>query len=257
MFCYRSKAEFTDCKVSDHRPQETGGEAVSICFLKVRIMSAEDAPPFPLELTNYATQERQWPTTGNHILAQYDDTSIVVYQAFKPSIAKQIVHHQCYHHSQCIAAGVSMQRMTWIKPNFLWMMFRSGWASKPNQERILAIRLSRQGFEEILSAAVMSRDLEGKGQGKDDLVRLQWDPDHYPDGTKVGCYSDGRRAIQLGIRGEMFARMSEKFIVRVDDVTEFVVAMRERVGKEDLLVPVETVYCVESEELAKKICITS
>jgi len=26
-----------------------------------------------------------------------------------------------------------MNRMTWIKPNFLWMMYRSGWASKKNQ----------------------------------------------------------------------------------------------------------------------------
>ncbi len=40
-----------------------------------------------------------------------------------------------------------MNRMTWIKPNFLWMMYRSGWAVKKNQERILAIKLTKKGFE--------------------------------------------------------------------------------------------------------------
>lgn len=45
------------------------------------------------------------------------------------------------------------ERMTWIKTNFLWMMYRSGWATKPGQNRILAIRISRDGFEEILANA--------------------------------------------------------------------------------------------------------
>ena len=35
----------------------------------------------------------------------------------------------------------STTRMTWIKPNFLWMMYRSGWAEKKGQENILAIYL--------------------------------------------------------------------------------------------------------------------
>ncbi|MFM7854759.1 MAG: DUF4291 family protein [Flammeovirgaceae bacterium] len=30
-------------------------------------------------------------------------------------------------------AGLSLNRMTWMKPNFLWMMYRSGWATKHNQ----------------------------------------------------------------------------------------------------------------------------
>lgn len=47
-----------------------------------------------------------------------------------------------------------MGRMTWIKPNFLWMMYRSGWAQKKNQEVILAIRICRSFFEELLFQAV-------------------------------------------------------------------------------------------------------
>ena len=44
---------------------------------------------------NHVTQEKEhWPPSGRHILAQYDDETVVVYQAFKPSIAEYAVKHQ-------------------------------------------------------------------------------------------------------------------------------------------------------------------
>lgn len=40
-----------------------------------------------------------------------------------------------------------MTRMTWIKPSFLWMMYRSGGAQKdPGQKRIFAMDIRRDGF---------------------------------------------------------------------------------------------------------------
>lgn len=38
--------------------------------------------------------DRVWPTEGRHILAQYDDDSVVVYQAYCPTIAGYAVKHQ-------------------------------------------------------------------------------------------------------------------------------------------------------------------
>ena len=35
-----------------------------------------------------------WPPTGRHILAQYDDDTVVVYQAFCPNIAEYAVKNQ-------------------------------------------------------------------------------------------------------------------------------------------------------------------
>lgn len=43
---------------------------------------------------SYTTQQAIWPATGKHILAQYDEHSIVIYQAFKPAIADYAVQHQ-------------------------------------------------------------------------------------------------------------------------------------------------------------------
>ena len=39
-------------------------------------------------------QDEVWPKEGKHILAQYDDESIIVYQAYCPEIAEFAVQHQ-------------------------------------------------------------------------------------------------------------------------------------------------------------------
>ena len=47
----------------------------------------------------------------------------------------------------------SLTRMSWVKPGFLWMMHRSGWATKEDQEQILAVRIRRDAFDRWLDAA--------------------------------------------------------------------------------------------------------
>ena len=42
--------------------------------------------------------------------------------------------------------------MTWIKPSFLWMMYRCGWGLKEGQETVLAVEITREGFEWALRA---------------------------------------------------------------------------------------------------------
>ena len=43
-------------------------------------------------------QEKIWPKEGRYILAQYDEDSIVVYQAYCPEIADYAVKHQKWVH---------------------------------------------------------------------------------------------------------------------------------------------------------------
>jgi hypothetical protein len=52
--------------------------------------------------------------------------------------------------------GFSLGRMSWLKPNFLWMIYRSGWGTKENQQVTLAVRLRRDAFDETLRQAVHS-----------------------------------------------------------------------------------------------------
>ncbi len=71
------------------------------------------------------------------------------------------------------------------KPSFLWLMARSGWARKQGQQTILAVRISRTGWEEALGMAVptdpdrrvvRSSD-EWRRQFAQAAAHVQWDPE--------------------------------------------------------------------------------
>jgi len=191
----------------------------------------------------YLEQAAGWPKSGRHILAHSDETSVVVYQAYRLSIARYALAH-----GEFGGSDFSFSRMTWIKPNFLWMMYRSNWAMSEGQEMILGIRLSRTFFERILVDAVPSSysqycgDTHSEWQGKlsSSEVRLQWDPDHDPSGRKLE-----RRAIQLGLRGGVLRAFATSEIRELFDMTPFVVAQRSHVKRNawtNLLTPIETIY---------------
>lgn len=193
---------------------------------------------------SYASQSSRWPESGRHILAQFDDSTIVVYQAYRPAIGRFAAEHGYF------GGEFSYARMSWIKPNFLWMMFRSGWGTKPGQEVTLAVRITRAGFDEILRCAVpSSRMRESYGTYEAwkkaisrSEVRLQWDPDHDPTGAPVE-----RRAIQLGLRGEVLRRYGREWIVEIVDVSGFVAEQRAKVGQSALITPREEVYPITDE----------
>src|SRR5689334_13176567 len=131
-----------------------------------------------LELDNYSKQRNSWPQSGRHILAQYDERSVVVYQAYRPEIGRFAAEHGYF------GGAFSYSRMSWVKPNFLWMMYRSGWGTKPDQEVTLAVTLRRHAFDTLLAAAVPSsfdsdrystHEAWQSDVARSD-VRLQWDP---------------------------------------------------------------------------------
>src|SRR6516164_10821054 len=98
----------------------------------------------------YIEQATRWPREGRHILAHHDAETIVVYQAYRPSTGAYAIKHGAF------GVDFSYARMSWIKPNFLWMMYRSGWGTKENQEVTLALRVRREFFDGLLAAAVPS-----------------------------------------------------------------------------------------------------
>src|ERR1043165_1580365 len=98
--------------------------------------------PFPTE--PYRLQREQWPSTGRHILASFDDETIVVFQADSPAIGKLPAQHGYF------GGDFSYGRMSWIKPNCLWMMYRSNWGQATGQEIVLAVRLRRTFFDSLL-----------------------------------------------------------------------------------------------------------
>lgn len=201
----------------------------------------------------YGNQLQRWPTTGRHILAQFDADTIVVYQAFRPEIGRFAAKHQRF------GGEFSFSRMSWIKPNFLWMMYRSGWGTKEGQEITLAVRLQRTAFDEILRRAVYSSyvpEVYGSPENwkvclAESPVRLQWDPDHDPSGAK-----QDRRAIQLGLAGEVVKQYASEWIVSIEDVSEFVAEQRANAQAKsfvNLLTPREGIYRISDLEVAMRL----
>ena len=150
------------------------------------------------------------------IRATYDETTIRVYQAYSDVIADAVLAKGTF-----TSPPFKMERMTWIKPSFLWMMYRAGWGLKDaGQSRILAIDISREGFEWALANSCSSHPAESmtreewehvKGNAP---VRIQWDPER-----DLLLQPQSHRSIQIGLSKEAVQLYVYKWITRVLDVT--------------------------------------
>ncbi|MEH1015445.1 DUF4291 domain-containing protein [Micromonospora sp. CPCC 206060] len=179
------------------------------------------------------------------IRASFDADSITVYQAYSPVIAEAAVRDGRF------GAGFKRDRMTWIKPSFRWMMYRSGWAGKPGQERVLAVRIRRAGFEWALANGALSSyepavhaDRAQWRAGLRAPVRVQWDPER-----DLHLRPLPHRAIQVGLSGPAVHRYVDEWAVTITDVTDRCREIHRLVVAGDLvaatdLLPVERPYPV-------------
>ncbi|MEZ4449792.1 MAG: DUF4291 domain-containing protein [Nannocystaceae bacterium] len=152
----------------------------------------------------------------NEVRADYDGETLVVYQAYGPAIA-----------GPAVAAGrfvppFSRGRMTWVKPSFLWLMERSNWGQKPGQERILAVRITRAGWEEALAEAELTspergvyRDhAEWEARFAAARVHVQWDPERTLRGAGLEIGS-----IQVGLSRHIIDRYVDEWTRSIVDLT--------------------------------------
>jgi len=177
------------------------------------------------------------------IRAAFSQNTITVYQAYSHEIA-----------TPSLLAGrlvppFSRERMTWIKPSFLWMMYRSGWATKPGQESVLAIEMSRSGFEWALAHSALSRfdpavhaSPESWKASQRQPVRIQWDPER-----DLYLQPAFQRSIQVGLGSEAVHRYVDEWTIGIKDVTVLAHSIRDRVAAGDIvaahdLLPVERPY---------------
>ncbi|EFL8129290.1 DUF4291 domain-containing protein [Escherichia coli] len=153
------------------------------------------------------------------IRADYNQHTITIYQAYNDAIADVAVRDGRF------GAPFSFNRMTWIKPSFMWMMERSNWGLKKDQQHILAIRIKRTFFDTLLEQAVLTtpeayvyphagiwETLFAQAN-----VYVQWDPERSINGKKLE-----HRSLQLGISRNLISQFNEDAIVAIDDLTPLV-----------------------------------
>lgn len=198
--------------------------------------------------------ERHLPSSGRYIIAQFSETSVFVYQAFNEKIAAYALEKQHFG-----GPDYDFDRTTWLKPSFLWMMHYSGWAKKENQERVLAIRLSRKSFNEILEGADLicekgrctPAQLEATIAGNPAEILLRWEPYH----DLFGKVTE-REAVMIGLRGKAMRRYNEEWIQGIEDITDYVRAQQSLLNEgriEAGQLPHERVYTPDDLKMLRRI----
>ncbi|WP_328982157.1 DUF4291 domain-containing protein [Streptomyces mirabilis] len=186
------------------------------------------------------------------VRAVHTESTVTVYQAYSPVIGISAVREGRF------PAAWKRDRMTWIKPSFLWMMYRCGWATKAGQETVLAIEITRDGFEWALRHACLSSYVRGlhpdrstwQRQLKRAPARVQWDPER-----DLHLRPLPYRSLQLGLSGEAVGRYADEWTVAISDVTPLAREVHELVSRSELdaaaaLLPQELPYPGGDELLA-------
>jgi hypothetical protein len=145
--------------------------------------------------------------------------------------------------------------MTWIKPSLLWMAYRCGYATKPDQERVLAVEITREGFEWALAHACLTSFEPDVYPDHDSWlarkaatrIRIQWDPERDLEHRPLE-----HRAIQIGLGGEAVPRYVDEWTVAIRDVTGLMHRLHAHVRAREFeaagkLLPDEPPYPVSAE----------
>ncbi len=147
------------------------------------------------------------------VFAKYDKTTIRVYQAYCQEIAEEAVKLQHF------GEHYNFHRMTWVKPSFLWMMYRSNWGTKKNQEFVLALDIDQKSFMQLLRQAVLTSPETSSGMDwekafSETAVYCQWDTDRGINGNPLQ-----RAAIQIGLKEHILQDFFANAICRIEDMT--------------------------------------
>ncbi|EFC37460.1 predicted protein [Naegleria gruberi] len=248
-----------------------------LTFSSTQPSSADESSTLGIMITQQVT---------GSIITIDDEECIVFYQAYNSGIADWVVKNQTF--DEC--PNFDKKRMSWIKPNYLWMMYRSEYATAKNQTNILALFITRKSFEEeLLKHAVCAMyypELEGyyKSQkewkvncsqmkekvaqlmNKNDtdtimtdnvcFARVQWDPYHTP---AFGNINGGlTRAIQIGVKGSFLRSMCKSGACKkIEDITKYVHEQHaEYLKTKDLLIPVERYIHINDKDIKGRLAIT-
>jgi Domain of unknown function (DUF4291) len=192
------------------------------------------------------------PPPFRQIRALQTQSTVTVYQAYPAEIATPALE------ANRLVSPFKIERMTWVKPSFLWMAYRCGWGTKPGQDRVLAIEITKTGFEWALEHSCLSHFELASHESEEawstrlaeSPIRIQWDPERDLHHRPLE-----HRSIQIGISGSAVRSYVNEWIVNIEDQTERCRQIHQLINEGRLeqaieMLPVETPY-VLSDNLAR------
>lgn len=178
------------------------------------------------------------------IRALFDEKNIAVYAAFGDSIAIPALKNQ-----QLLPPFV-YNRMTWVKPSFLWMLYRSDWGNRASMTRILRIWIKRSHWDAALQEAILTTPVatvypnkkKWRTQLEKTRVRVQWDPERSITNKKLAI-----KSIQLGITAKLSEQYAKQWITKIEEVTSMAhrinnLLLAGKVQEAEKLLPQERIY---------------
>lgn len=185
------------------------------------------------------------------IYACYDNKYIRLYMACSKEVAEEADKLGKF------GEMYNKNKMTWVNPSFLWIMERSHWGRKKNQERILAVDLLREGFDGLLEQAVLTSNEscvyktaeEWEKAYEEADVYCQWDADKNVYGSSID-----KMALQIGIKGRALNSFLDNYIVDLFDITPYVNKWKKKLDNYSLNeenLPKEKLYLVTDKIKAK------
>ncbi|WP_424212476.1 DUF4291 domain-containing protein [Streptomyces sp. BI20] len=184
------------------------------------------------------------PEPARRVRARHGADTVTVYQAYAPHLGLPAARDGRF------PAAWKRERMTWVKPSFLWMMYRCGWGTKPDQEVVLAVEITRAGFDAALREACLSHfdrtvhadHARWRAALRAAPVRVQWDPER-----DLALNPLPYRSLQLGLSGPASRAYADEWTVDIRDVTPLAREIHElsrsgRTERARALLPAEPPY---------------
>lgn len=178
----------------------------------------------------------------------FDDRTFVVYQACSDAIADAALA------APASLASFEPERTTWLNPSFRWTLHHTRWAAEPGRDRLLAVRITRAGFEQALgdshlgaATAVAPDDDRRQRPAALPAVRVRWEPER---GLRFEALP--WRAIRIGLSGPAVGTYAHEWVTEIRDVTATARELGRFVTLGDLLaayelLPLETAYPLPPE----------
>ncbi|GAA2530130.1 DUF4291 domain-containing protein [Winogradskya humida] len=146
----------------------------------------------------------------------YTPETVTVYQAYPVQIAMAAAKAGRF------VPPFKRDRMSWIQLSYLWMMHRCQWTTAEGQERVLAVEITREGFEWALAHACLAQydhNFHAEREAwthalKESPVRVQWEPERSLELKQLPY-----RTLQVGLGVDVIDKYVQEWTVGITDVT--------------------------------------